>query len=65
MKGAHTMKKMNKVLALLLAASMVLSVGVQGAKADGAKWSEQETADGWMLVTNEGGKTLGLSLIHI
>ena len=55
------MKKMNKVLALLLAASMVLSVGVQGAKADGAKWSEQETADGWMLVTNEGGKTLGYS----
>lgn len=55
------MKKMNKVLALLLAASLVLSVGVQGAMADGAKWAEQETADGWMLVTNEGGKTLGYS----
>lgn len=25
------------------------------------KWSEEETADGWMLVTNEGGDTLGYS----
>lgn len=25
------------------------------------KWSEEETADGWMKVTNEGGETLGYS----
>lgn len=25
------------------------------------KWSEEKTADGWMKVTNEGGKTLGYS----
>lgn len=55
------MKKTKRVLALLLAASLMLSVGVQGAKAEGAKWTEQETADGWILVTNEGGKNLGYS----
>lgn len=26
-----------------------------------AKWSEEQTVDGWMRVTNEGGKTLGYS----
>ncbi len=55
------MKKTKRVLAFLLAASLMLSVGVQGAKAEGAKWTEQETADGWILVTNEGGKNLGYS----
>lgn len=53
------MKRTNRVLSAMLAAAMVLSAGVQGVKADGAKWTETETADGWMLVTNEGGKTLG------
>ena len=52
------MKRTNRVLSAMLAAAMVLSAGVQGVKADGAKWTETETADGWMLVTNEGGKTL-------
>ena len=55
------MKRTNRVLSAMLAAAMVLSAGVQGVKADGAKWTETETADGWMLVTNEGGKTLGYS----
>lgn len=31
------------------------------ASAGGEKWSETETADGWMKVTNEGGATLGYS----
>lgn len=57
------MKKMNRVLALLLALAMVVSIAaVSGsAKADDAKWSEKRTPDGWVKVTNEGGKTLGYS----
>ena len=54
------MKKLQKVLALALALAMVLALTVP-ASADGAKWSEEETADGWIKVTNQGGKTLGYS----
>ena len=57
------MKKTNRVIALLLALAMVLSVAAASgsAKAEGSKWSEKRTADGWIRVTNEGGKTLGYS----
>ena len=52
------MKQLKKLLALTLALTMLLALSVT-ASADGGKWSEEETEDGWILVTNEGGKTLG------
>ncbi|MDO4272373.1 MAG: glycoside hydrolase family 3 N-terminal domain-containing protein [Eubacteriales bacterium] len=58
-------KRMNKLLALGLAVTMVGSNAVCVAAADvsasGEKWSQEETADGWIKVTNEGGETLGYS----
>ncbi len=51
------MKQVKKLLALALALTMILALTVT-ASADG-KWSEEETEDGWIKVTNEGGKTLG------
>ncbi len=57
-------KRMSKLMALGLAVSMAGSTTVC-AKADviagGEKWSQEETADGWIKVTNEGGETLGYS----
>ena len=53
------MKQMKKLLALALALTMVFALATATASADGAKWSEKKTADGWIKVTNEGGKTLG------
>ena len=93
------MKKMKKLLALLLALTMVLSLAAcdtgdnpdpssspadsqeptqsqpAASTEDGmvapitpeelgsgtVKWAEERTPDGWTLVTNEGGKTLGYS----
>ncbi len=52
------MKQLKKVLALALALTMLLALTVTAA-ADGDKWSEELTEDGWMKVTNEGGTTLG------
>ena len=52
------MKQLKKLLALVLVLTMILALTVT-ASADGAKWSEKKTADGWIKVTNEGGKTLG------
>lgn len=60
MKGEKQMKKMNRAVALLLALGMTVSTAAVGASAD-AKWSEKKTADGWIKVVNEGGKTLGYS----
>ncbi len=54
------MKQVKKVLALALALAMLLALATT-AYADGGKWSEELTADGWIKVTNEGGKTLGYS----
>ena len=57
-------KRMSKLVALGLAASMVSST-VVCAEADvtagGEKWAQTEMADGWIKVTNEGGETLGYS----
>ena len=51
---------MKKLLAILTAICML--TGMTGAAfAEEAKWSEEVTADGWIKVTNEGGKTLGYS----
>ena len=49
---------MRKTLAMLLALAMVLSV-VSFAGAEGSKWKEKRTPDGWVKVVNEGGVTLG------
>lgn len=51
---------MKKVLAILLAVTMVFSM-VSLASAEGSKWTEKRTGDGWIKVTNEGGATLGYS----
>ena len=51
------MKQLKKLLAITLALTMILALSVT-ASADG-KWSEEETEDGWIKVTNEGGVTLG------
>ena len=52
------MSKMKKLLALLLALTMLLALATT-AYANGDKWTEEATDDGWIKVTNEGGKTLG------
>ena len=49
-----------KMIALLLTAAMLLPMCFSAA-AEGAKWTEEVTPDGWTKVTNEGGKTLGYS----
>lgn len=58
-------KRMNRMLALGLAVMMVgtnvVCVSAEEAAASGGKWTQEETADGWIKVTNEGGKTLGYS----
>ena len=54
------MNKSKKVLAALLAAAMVASTA-SAASAEGSKWSEKRTPDGWIQVVNEGGATLGYS----
>ena len=58
-------KRMNVLMAMSLAATMLVSPAAAYAESDGtsdgAKWSEEETADGWIKVTNEGGETLGYS----
>lgn len=50
-----------RVLATLLI--LVMTVGSLGnvAVAQGTKWTETKTADGWIKVENEGGATLGYS----
>ena len=57
-------KRMSRLLALGIAASMVSSTVVYAeadVTASGEKWSQEETSDGWIKVTNEGGETLGYS----
>ena len=53
------MTSIKKTLALLLALVMVLGCVSGAAFADGAKYSEETTADGWVKVTQDGGPTLG------
>ena len=54
------MKAMTKGLALFLAFALAFGCFVTAA-ADGAKYTETETSDGWILVENDGGVTLGYS----
>ena len=55
------MKTTTKRFALLIAAVMLLSVVAVPSFAEGAKWTETDTGDGWYLVVNEGGTALGYS----
>ena len=58
------MKKTKKLLAWLLALSMAASLSTgfaEGAASGEALWTEEQTADGWIKVTNQGGETLGYS----
>lgn len=54
----------NRVLSMVMASTMVFvpaSSSVVTLAAENAKWTEEQTADGWMKVTQDGGKTLGYS----
>ena len=64
MKGEEKMKKSNsmkKSVAVSMAVAMMLSASGSFVQASEAKWSETEMPDGWIMVTNEGGETLGYS----
>ncbi len=64
MKGEVEMRKSNsmkKSVAVSMAVAMMLSASGSFVQASEAKWSETEMPDGWIMVTNEGGKTLGYS----
>lgn len=52
---------MKKTVAVSMSAAMLLGVSSSFVSASEAKWSEAETPDGWVMVTNEGGETLGYS----
>ena len=58
-------KRMNVLMAMGLAASMIMSpvaaFAEEAAASDGAKWTEEETPDGWVKITQDGGETLGYS----
>ena len=52
------MKHTRKILAIIMVFCMVLAFAVP-ALADDVKFTEEETKDGWIKVTQEGGPTLG------
>ena len=53
---------MKRIVSTVLALSLALTATLSAASADEAKkWSEKRTPNGWVQVTNEGGKTLGYS----
>lgn len=52
---------LKKAVAASMSAAMLFGSSASYASASEAKWSEAETPDGWILVTNEGGDTLGYS----
>ena len=55
-------KLTRKILSLTLALTLLASMATIPAFAEGEKlWTETLTADGWIMVTNEGGATLGYS----
>ena len=54
------MKHAKKILAMAVALCLVLALAVP-ALAAGEKFTEEETADGWIRVTQDGGPTLGYS----
>ena len=56
-KGDKGMAK--RYLSILLAAVMLLGVLSLPAAAEGQKWTEEKTKDGWIRITQEGGATLG------
>lgn len=52
---------MKKSVAVSMSAAMLAGVAAVPSFASESKWSEEQTADGWMKVTNDGGTTLGYS----
>ncbi|MBQ7182762.1 MAG: glycoside hydrolase family 3 C-terminal domain-containing protein [Clostridia bacterium] len=53
---------MKKIIALFLALSMVLTMALSASAESGSKWTEKKMRpEGWIKVTQEGGKTLGYS----
>ena len=51
---------MNKrILSVLMAAVMILSILSLPAAAEEKKWTEEKTKDGWIRIVNEGGAMLG------
>ena len=50
-----------KSVAVSMSAAMLAGAAAVPSFASETKWSEEQTADGWMKVTNDGGKTLGYS----
>ena len=58
-------KRMKKMMALGLAVTMAGSnavcVNAEDAQASEKKWTQEEMADGWIKVINDGGETLGYS----
>lgn len=50
-----------KSVAVSMSAAMLAGAAAVPSFASETKWSEEQTADGWMKVTNEGGDTLGYS----
>lgn len=50
---------LKRMISTMLALVMVMTMS--GALADGKKYTETDTGDGWILVENEGGATLGYS----
>ena len=55
-----TMKK-TRLLSLFIALTMLLSAACFPASAEGAKYTTEETKEGWIKVTQDGGPTLGYS----
>lgn len=52
---------MKRLLSTLLAFTLLLSVTGGIGFAEEAKWTASETPDGWIMITQEGGQTLGYS----
>lgn len=62
------MKMKKRIISTLCAGTLLLGSLTPAMAEDNAKWTEEKTKDGWMRITQEGGKTLGYSAdsgVHI
>ena len=53
------MRNLRKLLSALIVAVMLISSLGAFAEEGAATWTEETTADGWIMVTQENGPTLG------